>query len=86
VGIGGALPLVGGAPTKIYWVDAANRFDAHALAKTAQALSDESRAVLSQIQLARTFNAFQLVALVSGKLPRLSSGAGYLRRSSGALL
>lgn len=66
-------PLLEG-PTKIYWVDAANRFDAHALAKTAQRCQMDPRGVLSKIQLARTFNAFQLAALVTGKLPRLAPG------------
>lgn len=61
-------------PRTLYWVDAANRFDAHALAKRAQELGLNPRTVLSHIQLSRTFNAFQLVALVSGKLPRLAPG------------
>lgn len=61
-------------PRTLYWVDAANGFDAHALSKKAQELGLNPRTVLSHIQLARTFNAFQLVALLSGKLPRLSPG------------
>jgi hypothetical protein len=61
-------------PRTLYWVDAANRFDAHALAKRAQGLGLNPRTVLSHIQLARTFNAFQLVALLTGKLPRLPPG------------
>ncbi len=61
-------------PRTLYWVDAANRFDAQALSKRAQELGLNPRTVLSHIQLARTFNAFQLVALLSGKLPRLSPG------------
>jgi hypothetical protein len=61
-------------PRTLYWVDAANRFDAPALSKRAQALGMNPRTVLSHIQMARTFNAFQLVALLSGKLPRLSPG------------
>jgi len=60
--------------TKIYWVDAANRFDAHALANTAQGYRMDPRDVLSKIQLARTFNAFQLAALVTEKFPRLAPG------------
>ena len=61
-------------PRTLYWVDAANRFDSHALSKRAQQLGLNPRTVLSHIQLARTFNAFQLVALLSGKLPRLAPG------------
>ncbi len=61
-------------PRTLYWVDAVNRFDAHALAKRAHELGLNPRTVLSHIQLSRTFNAFQLVALVSGKLPRLAPG------------
>lgn len=57
--------------TRIYWVDAANRFDARALAVAAQSLGMNPRTVLSRIQLARTFNAFQLAALMTGKLRRL---------------
>ncbi len=50
----------------LYWVDAANRFDAHALSKRARELGMDPRAVLSRIQLARAFNGFQLAALVKG--------------------
>ncbi|MBL0057928.1 MAG: hypothetical protein IPP35_02150 [Elusimicrobia bacterium] len=63
-------PLLEGA-AKVYWVDAANRFDAHGFAKAAQVLGLDPRATLSRVHLARTFNAFQLAALVAGKLPRL---------------
>jgi hypothetical protein len=62
-------PLLDG-PSLLYWVDAANRFDAHALAKAAQEHGMDPRQVLSKIQLARTFNAFQLADLVVGKLPQ----------------
>lgn len=50
----------------LYWVDAANRFDAHALSKRARELGMDPRTVLSRIQLARAFNGFQLAALVEG--------------------
>lgn len=61
-------------PRSLYWVDAANRFDAQALSKRAHALGINPRHVLSRLQLARTFNVFQLATLVTGKLPRLAPG------------
>jgi hypothetical protein len=73
-------------PRTLYWVDAANRFDAHALAKRAQGLGLNPRTVLSHIQLARTFNAFQLVALVSGKAAAVSPRPRDLGRPPGAFL
>jgi hypothetical protein len=56
----------------VLWVDAANRFDAHGLAKAAWARGLDARAVLGRVQVARPFNAFQLTALVTDKLPRLA--------------
>lgn len=50
----------------LYWVDAANRFDAHALSKRARELGMDPRSVLSRIRLARAFNGFQLTTLVRG--------------------
>jgi hypothetical protein len=50
----------------VYWVDAANRFNAHALSKRARELGMDPRAVLSRIRLARAFNGFQLTTLVRG--------------------
>jgi hypothetical protein len=58
-------------PARVYWVDAVNRFDAHGLAKAARALGMDPRGVLGRVEVARPFNAFQLAAIVTGKLPRL---------------
>lgn len=70
-------PWLAAAPA-VYWIDAANTFDAPALAKAAQRLRMDPRAVLPKIQIARTFNAFQLAALVAGRLPRLPAGPAIL--------
>lgn len=62
----------------VYWIDAANTFDAPALAKAAQRQRLDPRAVLSKIQIARTFNAFQLTSLVIGRLPGMPAGPAVL--------
>lgn len=58
---------------RVYWVDAANRFDVRALALAARRGGLDPRVVLSRIHLSRAFNAFQLTALLGEKLPRLPS-------------
>lgn len=61
--------LVGGA--RVAWIDAGNRFDAYGLSKTALALGAPPGRVLARVQLARPFNAFQLVTMLARKVRAL---------------
>jgi hypothetical protein len=56
---------------RVLWVDASNRFDLHGLARAAQARGADVRAVLSRVDLARPFTAFQLEKLAASVLPSL---------------
>lgn len=51
----------------VYWIDAGNRFDAHGLAKTALSQGHDPALVLGRVLLARPFNAYQMVTLLSQK-------------------
>ena len=55
--------------TRIFWIDAGNSFDAHGLGREARALGLDPARVLSNVSLARPFNAYQLEAMVRRKLP-----------------
>lgn len=61
--------LIRGA--RVAWIDAGNRFDAYGLAKAALALGAVPQRVLSRVQLARPFNAFQLVTMLAWKVRAL---------------
>lgn len=53
---------------RVAWIDAGNRFDAYGLAKAALSLGVNPQRVLSRVQLARPFNAFQLVTMLVRKI------------------
>jgi hypothetical protein len=57
---------------QVFWVDGANRFDAYGVGRAAQALGLSPHKILSRIQLARPFSAFQMENIISTKLRRLS--------------
>jgi hypothetical protein len=56
---------------RVLWVDGSNRFDLHGLARAARARGVDPRAVLSRVDLARPFTAFQLEKLVASVLPSM---------------
>jgi hypothetical protein len=57
---------------QVYWVDAGNRFDAYGLGEAAKALNLSPQAIMSRVWLSRPFSAFQLEALVTRKLSKMS--------------
>lgn len=56
---------------RVAWIDAGNRFDAYGLAKAALSLGVDPRRILERVQLARPFNAFQLVTMLARKIQPL---------------
>jgi len=54
--------------SRVFWVDACNQFNLYGLTRAAQALGLDVRRVLSAVQLARPFTAFQLERLVASEL------------------
>ncbi len=56
----------------VFWIEGRHGFDAHALGKMARARGLDPKGVLSRVQLARPFSAFQIEALVTKKLPALA--------------
>lgn len=56
------------SPHPVVWVDAANKFNAHGIAFSAQSVRKDPATVLSSFHVARPFTAYQLEAIVSEKL------------------
>jgi hypothetical protein len=56
---------------QVFWIDAANAFDAYGAGYAARGLGFDPRPVLSHVHLARPFNAFQLETIVRTKVPAL---------------
>ncbi len=62
---------------EVLWIDAGNAFAAISLALAARDMGADPKLVLSRVKLARPFTAFQLEAMVCGKLPAaVAAGAG----------
>ena len=61
-------PLLTG-DNSVFWIEGRHGFDAHALGKMARARGMDPRNVLSRVQLARPFSAFQMETLITKKLP-----------------
>src|SRR5450631_3854841 len=63
-----ALAVTFAPEHRIVWIDAANQFNAHWVARSARVFHKDSKAVLRAFQYARPFTAFQLEAMVNQKL------------------
>src|SRR5580704_7944793 len=54
----------------IFWLDAANSFDAYSASYAARSMGWDPKKILERIQLARPFNLFQLNTMVQSKIPQ----------------
>ena len=60
--------------TRILWLDAGNSFNAYGLGYASRFFGANARAALSQVQLARPFNLYQLETMVKVKVPERWKG------------
>src|SRR5664279_5114516 len=63
---------------RLVWIDAANQFNAHWVARSARVFHKDSKEVLRSFKYARPFTAFQLETMVNQKLLPAVRGAGAL--------
>lgn len=60
--------------TRIFWIDAGNRFNAYGASYACRGMGWDPRPVLANINLARPFNLFQLATMVRRKVPAIWRG------------